>query len=294
MIDLFVLLTPILLLGVIALVGFVGCSTLIGVEDWTPTTSDPDRTESPPDPPANLTAVPGDAAIYLTWDVVADAIEYHVLRAMTSGNVVADYPDIFVVLPTELPWTDKLDLVNGTPYFYRVTAVNSVGESDLSDEVTATPTWPVGAFITGVTLGTPRPGQNGLYGMEIQIGPVDLTIQTLGRAFALGVTSQHEIKLIDGNTATELGHAFVDASTVPDGDFIYGGLKPSPVTVSAGKLYYIVSEEFTGGDQFYDQDTTVQTRPDAEVTRAIYSDSPGLYVPVGNAGHAYGPVSFQY
>lgn len=36
MIDSFVLLAPILLLGVIALAGFVGCATLAGIDDWSP------------------------------------------------------------------------------------------------------------------------------------------------------------------------------------------------------------------------------------------------------------------
>jgi hypothetical protein len=296
MIDSFVLLTPILLLGVIALLGFVGCAGLIGIDEWNPDDSggtgegNPDR----PNPPTNLVATPGVGQVQLMWDIVADATEYHVYRAEASGTVASDYPDVFVFPPTDGPWIDNVGTMNGIPYFYRVTAVNVSGESDLSDEATATPAFAFGAFVIQSMFGTPRPGQNGLYGMEILVGPADFTIGTLGRAYGLGVVGQHEIKLIDAGDGTELGHAFVDMSTPPEGDFIYGPMKPASVTVHAGKSYYILSEELTGGDQFYDQDTTVQTRPEAEVIEAIYSDAPGLYVPVGAAGHTYGPVSFQY
>jgi hypothetical protein len=126
------------------------------------------------------------------------------------------------------------------------------------------------------------------------VGQTPLTIQTLGRAFALGLTGIHEVRLIDGATKQELGHASVDMNSPVDGAFKYAPIVPGDVTVAAGGVYYIVSQEFTGGDQFFDQNTIVQTRLEAKVLSAIYSDSPGLYVPVGGANQSYGPVSFQY
>jgi hypothetical protein len=148
--------------------------------------------------------------------------------------------------------------------------------------------------------GTIRPGENGLFGMAIEIGPVPLKIQTLGRYVDPQFTGLHEVRLIDGATLVELGHASVDVNSPKDNTgFRYAPLVPADpnvpeIIVEAGGIYYVVSEESVGGDEFYDQDTTVQTRPEATVVSAIYSDSPGLYVPVGAANQSYGPVSFQY
>ena len=156
------------------------------------------------------------------------------------------------------------------------------------------PTWPFGSFVTNVMEGSLRPGTNGFYGMIIEVGPVAITIQKLGRAFTPGLTGIHEVRLIDAATKAELGRASVDLNSPAEGDFKYAPIVPASVTVSPGGIYYIVSQEFNGGDQFYEQDTIVQHRPEARVNSAVYSDSPGLYVPVGQMDHAYGPVSFQY
>jgi hypothetical protein len=78
-----------------------------------------------------------------------------------------------------------------------------------------------------------------------------------------------------------------------DGMFQYEWLSPS-VKLKPGGIYYVLSQEFNPGDQFYDQDTTVQYTNDATVQSGVYSDAPGLYVPVGQTDHTYGPVSFEY
>lgn len=298
MIDSFVLLAPIYLMGVIALVGFVGCQVIWGVDEYEPGEETEPIPEEAPDPPTNLVAVAGDAMVHLTWDLIPGVTEYHVLRSEMSGSVATDYLDQSIVLLDWIPWTDK-DLVNGTTYFYRVTAVNSFGESDLSDEASATPSWPFGAFVTSVMPGDIRPGENGFYGMAIEIGAVPFKIQTLGRGFNLGLTGIHEVRLIDGATQAEIGHASVDMNSPEENGFKYAPLVPADVTVqevivAADSTYYIVSQEFNGGDEFYDQNTIVQTRPEAKVVSGVYTDSPGSYSLVGAEFHSYGPVSFQY
>jgi hypothetical protein len=287
MVDSFVLLAPAYVLAVIALLGFVGCNQVYGLDETMP--------KQPPPAPTNLVATPGDADVRLAWDAVSDATEFHVFRGTMSGSVAADYPDKTIVALTDLPYTDDT-VTNGTTYFYRVAAVNSAGEGALSDEEDAMPTWPFGAFVTSVQATTPRPGENGFFGMEIQVGQIALTIQTLGRSFTPALSGMHEVRLVEvvGVTTTELGHAVVDVNSPAEGNFKYAPLLPSPVTVAPGGIYYIVSQEFTGGDQFFDQNTLVQTRLEAKVNRAIYSNSPGLYVPVGGMSQSYGPVSFQY
>lgn len=125
--DPYLLLTPILLLGVIALVGFVGCEVFFPLNT------------APPAPPTNLAASPRSEKIRLTWDDYPTALEFHVLRSTSPGTQRGDYPDAHTVLPSEIPYTDQ-GLVNGTTYFYRVTVVvGALPESDISNEASATP-----------------------------------------------------------------------------------------------------------------------------------------------------------
>lgn len=127
MTDPYLLLTPILLLGVIALVGFVGCEVFFPLAD------------APPTAPTNLTATPRFQKIRLTWDDYPEALEFHVLRSTSPGTQRADYPDAHTVLPSEIPYTDE-SLISGTTYFYRVTAVvGALPESFMSNEAFATP-----------------------------------------------------------------------------------------------------------------------------------------------------------
>jgi hypothetical protein len=67
------------------------------------------------------------------------------------------------------------------------------------------------------------------------------------------------------------------------------------VDLVPGQSYYVLSQERAMGDQFLEQDATVtQRRPEANISSAVYSDAPGLFVPVGMADHAYVPVNFKY
>lgn len=153
-------------------------------------------------------------------------------------------------------------------------------------------------FIKDQTLGTLR-NDAAFFGMAIVVGPDPLRVATLGRFFISGNSGTHRIRLVDADDVNgQLGLVTVSMVGATDGTFKYGSLSPN-VTLDPGHRYYIVSEELNPGDQFYDQDTTVrydapQTVTPAVVESAVYSDNPGVYVPVGAAEHAYGPVNFQY
>ncbi|HUQ20841.1 MAG TPA: hypothetical protein VM099_14585 [Gemmatimonadaceae bacterium] len=284
MIDPFLLLAPLYLLGVMLLLGFVGCAQILGLEE---------PTVFIPDPPQNLVASPGDGHIEVSWQTHPMVNEYHLLRGDTSGTVPADYPLQRVIHTNQIPFTDTV--VNGRTYFYRVTALSEDGfETAPSNEASATPAWPHGAFVNSFTPGSVKPGLNGFYGMAIEVGAEEFTIQTLGRAFGAGLAGVHELRLIDAAMNLERGHAIVDMNSPADGPFKYGPLIPAPFTVSAHGIYYIVSEEFAGGDALYNRNTIVDTRMEAKVTSAVSSVSEGVYDIAGNANQAFGPVSFQY
>ncbi len=89
---------------------------------------------SPPAAPTGLTAAPGDAQVSLGWNAAAGSDSYNVYRSTTSGG---PYASIAVGI-TGTAYTD-VSLINGTEYYYVVTAVNSLGESDESAEASAVP-----------------------------------------------------------------------------------------------------------------------------------------------------------
>jgi len=87
---------------------------------------------SPPAAPANLSATPLDSQVDLTWDASAGADTYTVYRG-TGGN----YNPVASGL-SDTSYSDSA-VTNGTTYYYYVTAVNTNGESEASNQVSATP-----------------------------------------------------------------------------------------------------------------------------------------------------------
>ena len=91
---------------------------------------------TPLPPAAPVAAIPssGFGFITLTWNAVPYATSYTIRRATSAGGT-------YLVIAsgiTSLTFTDS-GLVNETPLFYQITAVNPTGESPPSTAVTATP-----------------------------------------------------------------------------------------------------------------------------------------------------------
>ncbi len=89
---------------------------------------------APPSAPAGLSATAGEAQVALSWSAVSGATSYSVKRASVSGGPYA-------TVATGLTATAHTDtgLVNGTTYYYIVTAHQGVAESARSAQVSATP-----------------------------------------------------------------------------------------------------------------------------------------------------------
>jgi hypothetical protein len=287
MIDTFVLLAPLYLLGIIALLGFVGCGFTSG------------SLSGDPIPGPVLRCMADDQTVELNWDAVTDATEYHVKRSEMMGG---PYDPIGSPVPAPSTLYHDAGLTNGRHYYYVVSGTVVAGmtppeETTDSNEVDALP---LGPFVTEVMPGLANAtGRAGLFGMIIKVGPADVTVFTLGRGRTLGINTAHDVKVIDAATKAVLGTASVDMNSPAVADFRYGKLIPADpatqhVTLSAGQRYYIMSQEFTGGDPFYEVNTTVVTTTAAVVEKAIYSDSPGSFTTAGADGGTYGPVSFQY
>jgi len=90
-----------------------------------------------PGTPIGLTAVGSDGVVTLTWIAPANGgsviTGYNIYRSTVPGS-----EKLLVTLGTGTSFTDN-GLTNGRTYYYRVSAVNSVGEGALGSEVSAVP-----------------------------------------------------------------------------------------------------------------------------------------------------------
>ena len=76
-------------------------------------------------------------------------------------------------------------------------------------------------------------------------------------------------------------------------NFVFAAL-PASITLAANATYYVVSQEVSGGDNFYHIDTTVQTSTVAVITSGVFSDGSTNYSFSGGIDQSYGPVNFLY
>ncbi|MEX1048894.1 MAG: LamG-like jellyroll fold domain-containing protein [Akkermansiaceae bacterium] len=88
---------------------------------------------APPAAPENLLATPANASVILDWDPVPGVLSYTVKRSATSGGPYTTVATVYEVTHIDTP------LVNGTPYYYVITANNSAAESSNSSESYAVP-----------------------------------------------------------------------------------------------------------------------------------------------------------
>jgi hypothetical protein len=111
---------------------------------------------TPPPAPTGLAAQAGDARIDLSWQASAGATTYNLKR---SGSSAGPYTTIASGLTTTA-YADT-SVVNGTTYYYVVTALNSAGESGPSAYVGAKPQAanPVPAAPTDLNATSPKKGQ---------------------------------------------------------------------------------------------------------------------------------------
>ncbi|MBI2583831.1 MAG: peptidoglycan DD-metalloendopeptidase family protein [Candidatus Aenigmarchaeota archaeon] len=109
----------------------------------------------PPSPPQNLAAAEGDGRVDLSWsppsnDGGASITAYKIYKGTTSGG-----ESFFKQVGNVLSYADTA-VTNGITYYYKVSAVNSVGEGSLSNEDNATPH--ASSTVNPPTLKSPEDG----------------------------------------------------------------------------------------------------------------------------------------
>jgi hypothetical protein len=144
------------------------------------------------------------------------------------------------------------------------------------------------AFITAQSLGTLRSNFTGTIGFKITVGASNLIVGSLGRWVVSGNSQTHQLTIFDLGTSSVIASVTVNCSGATPGQYLYGAI--TPTTLVAGHSYSIQSAEVSGGDQFYDDNTTVT--PDAtmgSVPNAIFSNNQAN----GTTNNSYGPLNFQ-
>jgi polygalacturonase len=87
-----------------------------------------------PTVPTNVSAIPSNSVIYLSWAIVRPALSYNVKRSTIPGG---PYTNVLTgIITTNV---GDATVTNGQTYYYVISSVNTLGESTNSTEVSAAP-----------------------------------------------------------------------------------------------------------------------------------------------------------
>lgn len=142
--------------------------------------------------------------------------------------------------------------------------------------------------VTGQTLGTLRNDSTSARGWQFQVDPPTITVTALGRWVVAGNSGTHTVRLRDAS-CVDLATVTVDTSGKTAGQYSYTDLVSS-VQLVTGVGYFIMSDETSGGDQWYNNDTIITVSSD--ITMGLSAHSACVFSVGGGA--AYVPVSFKY
>jgi cellulose 1,4-beta-cellobiosidase len=161
--------------------------------------SAPARAQGPPAP--TLTGTPGCNSAILSWTSSQGATGYHVWRQLTPGGA-----STLIATVTGTSYTDT-GLTNGTTYYYRVTAFNSLGDGPASNQVAVTPCCvPPAPFDLSATPGC---------------GKVSLSWQSVSNSSGYHVKRATKTGGPYTTIATVIGSTYTDTSVVNGTTYYY-------------------------------------------------------------------------
>jgi fibronectin type 3 domain-containing protein len=105
-----------------------------------------------PSAPTNLTAAGGNGLVTLNWTASVGAATYNIYRGAAAGG---EGGTPIATGVTSTTYVDK-PVTNGTPYYYKIDAVNGIGPSGMSNEASATPLASDPSF-TATATASPNP-----------------------------------------------------------------------------------------------------------------------------------------
>ena len=128
--------------------------------------------------------------------------------------------------------------------------------------------------------------------MKFTVGASNAAVHSLGRTFVSGNSGIHTVKIVLASDGLNVPGASVELSMTGGtaGQFRYADLA-SPVTLQANTSYFLVSQEQSGGDSWYDYGLISPTSL-AVVNNAVCFDGT-RWVLVGGANNSYVPLDFK-
>jgi len=120
-------------------------------------------------------------------------------------------------------------------------------------------------FIDGLPAQVPVNNFTGWVGMRIDVGSRPIVVQALGRMFLNDPASTHTVKLVRVSDQAQIASATVSLPSGKPADRIYYAGLGSPVTLSANTQYYLVSQETSSQDLWYQS----QVIPSSTISLAV-------------------------
>jgi hypothetical protein len=149
------------------------------------------------------------------------------------------------------------------------------------------------ALVAGMTLGTAQNSLSAWMGLRLKIGTQPLTVSDLGRIYLAGNVAAHELRVVQASSRITVASVVWHPTGGEDQTILYVPLA-APVTLEANTEYYLVSQEVSGGDRWFNAATKLTTTAVASVEGAALTTDGAAWVLGSIVGRAFGPVDLKY
>jgi len=251
-----------------------------------------------PPPTVNITAPANGATVSNTITLSATAMAAGGL-AIASVQFQLNGTNTGAPI-TRAPYMTTIDskLLSNTNYTLTAVATDSAGNTGTSAPITITVS---NSSSSGdapfLTSGPPssylRNDFAGFVGLQFTVGSNPLTVSQLGRWVLAGNGQTHTVKLVDSKGVDIAGGSVsLNLSGKAAGQYLYAPLA-APLVLKALSTYYLMTQEFAGGDKWYNYGPVTVTAGSGMVNSAAYQSN-GAYYLAGSGPSAYGAPNFLY